>query len=100
MTWWIEGQPKHEGFAAGLTRDGRGWRELGQRDKKNIPVAMMQAACECGWRGPRRRAPKCAIWMRFLIGRLDHKAQLPMLKDWEQHMREVLGQPPDVDKPA
>jgi len=101
MTWWVEGHPEHEGFAAAVVRDGRNWRELGQRDRR-VPAGMLMAACECGWRGPRRRTVRGAVWDRFLIvwpeeedrerlrrRRREWDAQL--IKDWRAHLAESLG---------
>lgn len=91
MNWCVQGHPEHDGYVAGLLREGRGWREFHQRDPKGLPVKMIAAACACGWRGPRRRAPTRAVWLRFLVGELTGKAQQPLYEDWLQHIRETLG---------
>lgn len=63
---WISDHPEHEGYLVGVeqTRNGL-FRELGYPadvGRAERPLALVQVACDCGWRSPRLPALPGTRW--------------------------------------
>lgn len=105
MGWQSYDAPGHEGhlvaLVAGDPDDPDSWRELHGRPEVSalarvprdtpdeVDVAVFQAACSCGWRSPRFRAPPGTSWWPSYV-------ELPKLHEdlrdlardlWSQHWR-------------
>jgi hypothetical protein len=64
MGWNHEVVPGHEGYIVGQLRDDSLWKEIDppQDFRDEFPVHVVQAACACGWRSARYRAPAGTTW--------------------------------------
>lgn len=90
-----------EGFVVALVEEpGAGtwgpWlRELGPRqgdDDRRDDVAVVQAGCVCGWRGPRRRAYGRAVWHPYMCD-VTEPLEDDLRAEWAAHEPSCPGDP-------
>lgn len=76
MGWCNDDAPGHEGFLVALERIterySSHYRELRANvderiGDREIEVRVVQAACECGWRSQRLRAPLGTTWAPSIV---------------------------------
>ena len=89
MSWFHDEETGHEGTVVGLVEVRHGWRELGVADQTAQPVLVVQAACECGWRSPRMRAPSGTRFVPsavMLPPGYDDRARVL----WREHIQQIV----------
>lgn len=92
MGWFYDDLPGHEGYISGQTREDGRWVDVDppQGFRGALPVAAIQAVCECGWRSSRYRAPWGTTWAPRSIdlpaGSLGLQAEEACRRLWLQHM--------------
>lgn len=91
MGWQHErdGHGKHEGYVAGYVKEDGLWRQLGYpADTLEGPVDAVGAACECGWRSPRKLVFG-ASWSPFIV-HMDKHGEEELARLWESHVIEEI----------
>lgn len=85
MGWQMENVDS-EGWVAGLVREGESLRELGHAygdDEPRADVVAVQAACECGWRGPLLHGAE-GTWVPYVVD-VDRRVKTRLARQWEEH---------------
>lgn len=102
MGWNHGDVPAHEGYVVGQVREGSLWKEIDppQDFRREIPVHEVQAACACGWRSARYRAPVGTTWGPRCIDIPPHSAGVrvedALRRLWLQHA-DAIAEPTKLD---